>query len=164
MNENELNKQLKVDDIAFIRIDNGISLEEFAKKLQSIIKKATKDGVTELHFHWDRDEGDDDTLPSETFTVMGKRLETEEEWHGRLVSAKNRCIRELENAQNIVKRSSHYTTKAQDIDKALEKSTLRCVKCGKPCNYTMCVLGWNNSKCICTECTDILIEKDEKKR
>jgi hypothetical protein len=141
----------------------NLKMEDFKEKLEGLENKAIKDGLTDLTVQICYESGDEDTCPSYSMSLCGKRLETEEEWHKKLEDHKRRLKRELETAQAIVARSTTYDEKNKKIDAALETSTLRCEKCNKPCSYKTSMSDWKKSKRICNDCCNILREEMIKK-
>lgn len=55
--------------------------------------------------------------------VMGERLETDEEWHNRLLEIKFRAANELKNAQNIVDNENRYKVTIEGVTKALKNNS-----------------------------------------
>jgi hypothetical protein len=131
-----------------------LKIEDFKERLTKLEKKAKETGITDLKVQMSYDQGDVDcdNRPLYTMCLIGKRLETEGEWHKRLEDQKVRSKRELETAKAIVARSAIYDEKIKNIDAALDTSTLRCEKCNSPCSYTTYMSNWSESKRVCYDC------------
>lgn len=138
------------------RICTDSTLKDFKRTFNQIEKKAKKEGFTNLHIIVTYDEGDDNTLARHYVEIHGSRLETEEEWHKRLEWQKLRNTRDLEQAQRVVSFGRVTMGENESIDKALEKSSLRCEKCGVPETGLVCMGGWKRSKRLCSKCIEAI--------
>ena len=113
-----------------VRINDDKTAEEILKQLNSALKK-TKKTHTNIRIRLDY-ENPDYSLPTESITLVGNTEETEEEWHKRLEHEKFQINRSLSEAERILNSKENLTKKLDEIEKALEKSSLRCNDCGKP--------------------------------
>lgn len=120
------------------------------EKLSTLVKLAEKDGLTDIRIDPEFEPADDCNLENRYISVTAMRLETDEEWHRRLESNKDRLLHTIENGKSIVQKEQHYRDKCKEIDEALSKSNLKCKYCGKPTS-----ISWNvNGKMVytCPDC------------
>lgn len=166
MQTNELEKQIKssvtIKEISFYTNFNTI------KALKTLLdkeeKKAIKEGYTNLRLDVLNKEGYDyEGASSDTvyLVLLGDRLETEEEWHSRLLRIKTRKVDDLEDAKKMTSEDGlkFYENEIDILSKALEKSTLRCEKCNCLCSYTTS-FGGKKARRICSKCADKICNKN----
>jgi len=97
----------------------------------SRIVQFIRNGYKDVVVTFDREYGQD--MKEERFIpIMVTRLETEEEWHLRLESMKERTLNNLKNAREILLKENERMEKVAKIDEALSKSSFKCEVCGKP--------------------------------
>ena len=128
-------------DIYEIGVSNRPFAKNVIKELNKQFEKAKKDGWEDITIVTEEDSGDADNLPSSSIILCGYRLETEEEWHRRLDDKRMHLIKTISNAQDIVNRSDKIKEKIAEFDKAISKSSLKCIDCGNPCYYTTSMGG-----------------------
>lgn len=81
-----------------------------AQKTHKNIKLVCYDGELDVYDH------------VQTYlSLQGDRLETDKEWHDRLLEEKRRIIRELEEARLVMATQNTLEGKVDAIDKALQK-------------------------------------------
>jgi len=131
---------------------NDITIDEAIKFLKKSKTKAKKLNFEDLKIHYAYYEGDENSLPQSSIVVNGWRLETEEEWHRRIEERKRAIQRNIDNAEATVARKTNLNQTIEAIDKALEKSSLKCKVCGKHCSY----ITYRNNKPerICCKCDE----------
>lgn len=141
-----------------VYIDNPI--EDYKRGFKQLEKKAKKEGFISLHLSIGYNEGDDNTLERNYIELCGSRVETEIEWHKRLEWKKILNIRELEHAQQVLSWEKTSIEENTAIDKALEKTSYRCEKCGVPETGLTHMGNWKRSKRLCGKCCNILREEN----
>jgi hypothetical protein len=123
---NSLTKVKVIKDVGIIILSyENSGLEENIKKLQALLKKAKKEGFTDVSIHVGLDEGDECNMAYEFIKVSGSIEETDEDWHRRLEELKRRAKRTLEDARWVVNATHVYSNVIASVNKALRKSSLK---------------------------------------
>lgn len=150
---NPLTKEKVCKRIAQICVSgNDVNAGDVLKKLTAALRKAKKTH-TNIKIGISGCERDEWTLSSSYIILDGYTTETEEEWHSRLDRRKYQIKREIENAERVKLTQSILEKEIEDIDKAIQKTTLRCVDCNKP-TITRINSSVTNGKTIriCNDC------------
>lgn len=129
------------------------SPEEILKRLSKALSKAKKNGFTKIKLDTKEDPGDENSLPTSSIVLTGWRQENEEEWHKRLEHVKSGYKRDLDNAQRVMDKKDFFTGRISEIDAVLEKSSLRCVECGKPTTCQVVKAYESKLKRLCPKCS-----------
>ena len=136
-------------------IERGGKIEDFEKKFKAIKKKAIKDGCTNITValeYREKGAGDDD-YNSSWISIEGTRLETDEEWHKRLVLECGRLCRCIKDIERIPTDLTYYKKEIEKLNEAIETSPLRCEKCNVPV-YWVTYTG-NKHKRLCNKCNNV---------
>ena len=133
------------DDICLpVSLNKAISLLKKAKA------KASKNKFEDITVDYSYEEGDENNLTQSYIIVTGKRIETEKEWHKRLEHRRNVLKRSMDNAERVTNNLGHYKQEVSAINKALEKSSLKCEMCGSP--TSMSVYHDSKDQRLCEKC------------
>ena len=157
MNETSLEKQEMRVPLDYIYYNPEMTIDKLIAKLEVFKKTTIGKGYKNVEVKFDiesRDYGDGREQEEPFISIIGTRLETEEEWVRRLESIKERSLKNIENAKFILSDLEYRNNKIAKIDEALSRSLLKCDKCGTP---------WaaNYSK-TCNDCAKKEYEKSNK--
>ena len=146
-------QRAKVGEIT--RYSNSkFTLKDLKAELAKLEKKAKKEGYKDIEVDFEHDYGGENSLGGSYMVVVGTRLETDDEWHRRLDRIKREHKMEIENAERTLKAVKIYTDKIAEVEKALEKSPLKCENCGSPESGLTHKGNWKRSRRICPKCCD----------
>lgn len=88
-----------------------------------------------------------------TLSLVGNRLETDEEWHMRIKDLKDSLERTVGNSEKILERVESNKLLIKEYEEALNTSPLKCEVCGKPWLYLVNREG-EKTRRICHDCEE----------
>lgn len=159
MENNELEKQV-LHNIIITKISfypNHDTIKFLKAELDKMEKKAIKEGYTNLRLIIRQEPSEYELSTGDYYICLeGSRLETEEEWHKRLLHKKTRLTNDLNDAISMTSEAGlkFYGDEIKLLTEKLETSTLRCEKCGMLCAYTTTMSNWKKPRRICNICAD----------
>lgn len=158
MNNDKLRETKKIEKSVIVKqipCDDNISVTNFMTTLQSVIDQSKKQGITNLNIQVRGDEGDENNLPRTYLVIYGRRIETNEEWHKRLLEHKSFLSREVESIERDKLHVNDLKKEIENIEKSLKKipKSLRCSKCGNPKSYIVYGGIWGDKEVrVCRDC------------